>query len=93
MNEVIIPALFSGATSGFTECAINAIVEFFRKKNSAKKTEISHTEIRHYVDDIYVPADQYVAYTFYVQNQGIPEYHGKYNYRWHTSTHWEKAAG
>lgn len=53
----------------------------------------SDSGIRHYVDDIYVPADQYVAYTFYVQNQGIPEYHGKYNYRWHTSTHWEKAAG
>lgn len=51
MNEVIIPALFSGATSAFTECAINAIVGFFSKKNSAKKAEISHTEIRHYVDD------------------------------------------
>lgn len=53
----------------------------------------SDTGIRHYVDDIYVPANQYVAYTYYVQNPDIPEYHGKYRHRWHTNTHWEKAAG
>lgn len=51
MNEVIIPALLSGASSAFTECAINAIVGFFSKKSSAKKTETSHTEIRRFVDD------------------------------------------
>ena len=49
--------------------------------------------IRHYVDDIYVPEGEYVAYTYYVQNPDIPEYHGKYHYRTHTSTHWETAAG
>ena len=49
--------------------------------------------IRHYVDDIYVPAGTYVAYTFYIQNPDIPEYHGKYRNRWHSNTHWEKAAG
>ncbi len=32
MNEVIIPALLSGASSAFTECAINAIVGFFKKE-------------------------------------------------------------
>lgn len=51
MNEVIIPALLSGASSAFTECAINAIVGFFNKKSSAKKAETSQTEIRRYVDD------------------------------------------
>ena len=51
------------------------------------------TGIRHYVNDIYVPANEYVAYTCYIQNPDIPEYHGKYRHRWHTSTHWEKAAG
>lgn len=51
MNEVIMPAVLSGASSAFTECAINAIVGFFSKKSSAKKPEISHTEIRRYVDD------------------------------------------
>lgn len=49
--------------------------------------------IRHYVDDVYVPADGYVAYTCYIQNRDIPEYHGKISSRWHTSTHWEKNAG
>ena len=49
--------------------------------------------IRHYVDDVYVPANGYVAYTCYIQNQDIPEYHGKYRSRWHTSTHWGKSAG
>lgn len=49
--------------------------------------------IRHYVNDIYVPAHQYVAYTYYVKNPDIPEYHGKYRHRWHSNTHWEKAAG
>lgn len=53
----------------------------------------SDTGIRHYVDDVYVPAYEYVAYTYYVQNSDIPEYHGKYRHRWHTNTHWEKAAG
>ena len=49
--------------------------------------------IRHYVDDIYVPAGQYVAYTYYIQNPDIPEYHGKHRSRWHSRTHYEKAAG
>lgn len=49
--------------------------------------------IRHYVEDIYVPAGEYIAYTYYVQHPDIPEYHGKYRYRYHTNTHWEKAAG
>ena len=49
--------------------------------------------IRHYVDDVYVPANEYVAYTCYIQHPDIPEYHGKYRHRWHTNTHWEKAAG
>ena len=49
--------------------------------------------IRHYVNDVYVPANQYVAYTCYIQNPDIPEYHGKYRHRWHSNTHWEKAAG
>ena len=51
------------------------------------------TGIRHYVNDIYVPANEYVAYTCYIQNPDIPEYHGKYRHRWHTKTHCEKAAG
>lgn len=49
--------------------------------------------ILHEVDDIYVGPGDYIAYTFYVQNPDIPEYHGKYRYRYQTSTHWEKAAG
>lgn len=53
----------------------------------------SDAGIRHYVDDIYVPAGEYIAYTYYVQNPDIPEYHGKYRFRTHTSTHWEIAAG
>lgn len=53
----------------------------------------SDAGIRHYVDDIYVDPQDYIAYTFYVQNPDIPEYHGKYRWRYHTSTHWEKAAG
>ena len=53
----------------------------------------SDTGIRHYVKDVYVPAHKYVAYTCYIQNPGIPEYHGKYRHRWHSKTHWEKAAG
>ena len=51
--------------------------------------------IRHYPDDtVYVPEGSYVAYTFYIQNPDIPEYHG--HYRWKTTnnrTHWSKAAG
>ena len=54
----------------------------------------SDAGILHYLDeDIYVGPDEYIAYTFYVQNPDIPEYHGKYRWRYHTSTHWEKAAG
>ena len=53
----------------------------------------SDVGIRHYVDDIYVPAGEYVAYTCYVQNPNIPEYHGKFRWRTHPNTHWEKAAG
>ncbi len=53
----------------------------------------SDAGIRHYVDDFYVPAGEYIAYTYYVQNPDIPEYHGKYRWRTHTNTHWEKAAG
>ncbi len=53
----------------------------------------SDSGIRHYVNDIYVPKGKYIAYTFYVQNPDIPEYHGKLRYRYHTNTHWEKAAG
>ena len=54
----------------------------------------SDAGILHYPDtDIYVGPDEYIAYTFYVQNPDIPEYHGKYRWRYHTSTHWEKAAG
>ena len=53
----------------------------------------SDSGIRTYVGDIYVPAGEYIAYTYYVQNPDIPEYHGKYRYRYHTTTHWEKAAG
>lgn len=49
--------------------------------------------IRHYVDDVYVPAQGYVAYTCYIQNQDLPEYHGKHRSRWHTVTHWGKSAG
>lgn len=51
------------------------------------------TGIRHYVNDIYVPAGGYKAYTYRVKNPDIPEYHGKYRYRCHTNTHWGKAAG
>lgn len=51
MNEVITSALLSGVTSGFAECAINALVGFLSKKSTAKKTETSQTEIRHYVDE------------------------------------------
>ena len=53
----------------------------------------SDAGIRHYVDDIYVNPQEYVEYTYYVQNPDIPEYHGKYRFRFHTNTHWEKAAG
>ena len=54
----------------------------------------SDAGILHYLDeDIYVGPDEYIAYTFYVQNPDIPEYHGAYRWRYHTSTHWEKAAG
>lgn len=53
----------------------------------------SDSGIRNYVGDIYVSPGEYVAYTYYVQNPDIPEYHGKYRYRYHTTTHWEKAAG
>ena len=49
--------------------------------------------IRHYVEDVYVPAHEYVAYTCYIQHPDIPEYHGKYRFRSHTVTHWEKSAG
>lgn len=49
--------------------------------------------IRHYVNDVYVPAGEYKAYTCYVQNPNIPSYHGKYRFRCHTNTHWEKNAG
>ena len=51
MNGVIIPALLSGASSAFTECAVNAILGFFNKKNSTQKAETSQTEIRRYVDE------------------------------------------
>ena len=53
----------------------------------------SDTGIRHYVNDIYVPVGEYIAYTCYAQNPDIPEYHGKFRWRTHTNTHWEKAAG
>ena len=53
----------------------------------------SDAGILHEVDDIYVPPQEYIAYTYSVQNPDIPEYHGKYRYRYHTRTHWEKAAG
>lgn len=54
----------------------------------------SDSGIRHYLDeDIYVGPDEYVAYTFYVQNPDIPEYHGHFRWQTHTNTHWEKAAG
>ena len=53
----------------------------------------SDTGIFHEVDDIYIDPGDYVAYTCYVQNPDIPEYHGKYRWRYHTNTHWEKAAG
>lgn len=53
----------------------------------------SDSGIRHYVDDIYVSPGEYIAYTFYVQNPDIPEYHGEYRYRYRSRTHWEKAAG
>jgi len=53
----------------------------------------SDAGIRHYVDDFYIPPQDYVDYTFYIQNPDIPEYHGKYRSRWHTNTHWERAAG
>ncbi len=53
----------------------------------------SDTEIFHEVDDIYVAPGEYIAYTFYIQNPDIPEYHGKYRWRYHSNTHWETAAG
>lgn len=51
MNEVIIPAVVSGASSAFAECAVNAIVGFFQKRKNGKAVEISQTAIRRYVDD------------------------------------------
>lgn len=52
----------------------------------------SDTGINHYID-VYVPAYGAQEYTFYVQNEAIPEYHGKFRYRWHTHTHWDTSAG
>ncbi|MCH5209807.1 MAG: hypothetical protein J1F01_02480 [Oscillospiraceae bacterium] len=51
MNEVIMPAILSGASSAFIECATNAIIGFFSKKNSVKRKETTRIEIRRYVDD------------------------------------------
>lgn len=54
----------------------------------------SDAGIRHYLDeDIYLDPGDYVEYIFYIQNPDIPEYHGTYRKRWHSNTHWEKAAG
>lgn len=52
----------------------------------------SDSGIEHYID-VYVPADGALEYTFYVQNEEIPEYHGKFRYRWHTHTNWDTSAG
>ncbi len=54
----------------------------------------SDTGISHYPDGIEVLPGDYVAYTFYIQNPDIPEYHG--HYRWRTTnnrTHWQNAVG
>ena len=53
----------------------------------------SDAGIRHEVDDIYVYPGESVDYTVYIQNPDIPEYHQRFRWRFHTNTHWEKAAG
>jgi len=50
--------------------------------------------IFHELDDIYIPAYGAIEYTFYVQSEGIPEYHGKYRWQFKNSrTHWDTSAG
>ena len=51
------------------------------------------SDIVHETGDIYLDPGDAIEYTFYIQNPDIPEYHGKYRWRYHTSTHWETAAG
>ncbi|MBQ4421909.1 MAG: hypothetical protein II880_02360 [Schwartzia sp.] len=53
----------------------------------------SDAGIRHYPDGIEVLPGDYVAYTYYVQNPDIPEYHGKYRWRFHSNTHWVRGVG
>ena len=49
--------------------------------------------IRHYLD-LYVAAYDTRDYTFYIQNDDIPEYHSAYHWKTRNArTHWEKAAG
>ncbi|WP_027406603.1 hypothetical protein [Anaerovibrio sp. RM50] len=52
----------------------------------------SDSGIRHYLD-IEVPAYEYVYYTYYIQNDDIPEYHQRFTWKSHTNTHWSTSAG
>ena len=50
--------------------------------------------IFHELDDIYVPANSAIEYTFYVQDPDIPEYYGDFYWQVENErTHWDTSAG